>query len=179
DVGSARIKHSSIPQLNEIGAVLQEIPGKIRISWHTDKQPFKGHSREQSSQLNLALSKDRAKTAADYLIRMGISRNRIQTQGFGSNEPVAYGNSPDDYAKKPSGGDRGVGIAKSENQKPYVGKQLKKAHKMTKTEIEKYLEQLNDKLASMNVKGEICLYGGAAIVFQKNNFISFCQAIPA
>lgn len=34
---------------------------------------------------------------------------------------------------------------------------------MTKTEIEKYLEQLNDKLADMNVKGEICLYGGAAM----------------
>jgi len=28
-----------------------------------------------------------------------VSRNRIQTEGFGSNEPAAYGDSPDDYAK--------------------------------------------------------------------------------
>jgi len=85
--------------LNEIGAALREIPGNIKISGHTDKQPFKGHSREQSNRLNLAIHKDRAKTVAVYPIRRGISRNRIQTQGFGSNEPAAYENSPDDYAK--------------------------------------------------------------------------------
>ncbi len=99
DVGSARIKDSSIPQIKEIGAALQEIRGNIKISGHTDKQPFKGRSPEKSHQLNMALSKDRTNTVADHLLRMGISRNRIQTEGFGSDAPVAHGDSPDDYAK--------------------------------------------------------------------------------
>ena len=34
---------------------------------------------------------------------------------------------------------------------------------MYKEEIELYLNQLNDELAKMNVKGEICLYGGAVM----------------
>jgi len=99
DVGSARIKDSSIPQIKEIGAALQEIPGNIKIRGHTDKQPFKGHSLDKSRQLNMALSKDRANTVAVHLIRMGISRNRIQTEGFGSDAPVAHGDSLNDYAK--------------------------------------------------------------------------------
>lgn len=98
DVGSARIQDSSIPQLNEIGAALREIRGIIKISGHTDKQPFKWHSPEESDRLNLTLSKDRAKTVADYLVRMGLPRNRIQTQGFGSGNPLVHGDSPDDYA---------------------------------------------------------------------------------
>jgi len=34
---------------------------------------------------------------------------------------------------------------------------------MTTKEIEKYLEALNDELTRMDVKGEICLYGGAVM----------------
>jgi len=38
---------------------------------------------------------------------------------------------------------------------------------MTKQQIKKYLKMLNDQLAGMGIKGEICLYGGAmmCIVF--------------
>jgi len=34
---------------------------------------------------------------------------------------------------------------------------------MTAEEIEKYLREVNDELALQNVKGEICLYGGAVM----------------
>ena len=34
---------------------------------------------------------------------------------------------------------------------------------MKKEEIKKYLEQLNTALKELNVKGEICLYGGAVM----------------
>ena len=34
---------------------------------------------------------------------------------------------------------------------------------MTAEEIEKYLREVNDELAAQNVKGEICLYGGAVM----------------
>lgn len=35
------------------------------------------------------------------------------------------------------------------------------AETMTKQQIKKYLKMLNDQLAEMGIKGEICLYGGA------------------
>lgn len=34
---------------------------------------------------------------------------------------------------------------------------------MTAEEIERYLREVNDELAAQNVKGEICIYGGAAM----------------
>ena len=34
---------------------------------------------------------------------------------------------------------------------------------MTSEEIEKYLREINDELALQEVKGEICLYGGAVM----------------
>jgi hypothetical protein len=34
---------------------------------------------------------------------------------------------------------------------------------MTKQQIKKYLKMLNDQLAEMGIKGEICLYGGAVM----------------
>jgi len=34
---------------------------------------------------------------------------------------------------------------------------------MTAEEIKQYLRELNDELALQNVKGEICLYGGAVM----------------
>lgn len=39
---------------------------------------------------------------------------------------------------------------------------------MTKEEIENYLEQLNEKLKTSNVKGEICLYGGSVMCLVYN-----------
>jgi flagellar motor protein MotB len=99
DLGSAKIRKKSIPQLNEIGAALQEINSPITISGHTDKQPFKGYTPQESVPLNLNLSKNRAKAVADFLINMGISRNRIKTHGFGSKNPVAHGDTDADYAK--------------------------------------------------------------------------------
>ncbi len=39
---------------------------------------------------------------------------------------------------------------------------------MTKGQIKKYLKMLNDKLADTGIKGEICLYGGAAMCLAFN-----------
>ncbi len=39
---------------------------------------------------------------------------------------------------------------------------------MTADEIQKYLEELNDELRAINVKGEVCLYGGAVMCLAFN-----------
>ena len=53
----------------------------VLISGHTDNV---GDSR-----LNLALSENRAKVVANYLIRQGIADERITTEGFGGKRPIA------------------------------------------------------------------------------------------
>jgi hypothetical protein len=39
---------------------------------------------------------------------------------------------------------------------------------VTKDEIEKYLAELNDELRAMNIKGEVCVYGGAVMCLAFN-----------
>lgn len=39
---------------------------------------------------------------------------------------------------------------------------------MKKEEIERYLIELNDELRAMNIKGEVCLYGGAVMCLAYN-----------
>ena len=39
---------------------------------------------------------------------------------------------------------------------------------MKKEEIEQYLIELNDELRMMNIKGEVCLYGGAVMCLAYN-----------
>ena len=53
------------------------------------KAHFTGHtSNEGSSSYNLNLSKERAKAIYDYLIKRGISKERLTYEGKGSSEPL-------------------------------------------------------------------------------------------
>ena len=89
DLGQVSLKPESIPQLREIGAALQRLSGvEVIISGHTDIQPFKGHSQEESDRLNMQLSKDRAATVAEFLASSGILLSRISTYGYGPTRPV-------------------------------------------------------------------------------------------
>ena len=53
---------------------------KVLISGHTDSMG--------TDEYNQALSERRAKTAADYLVNKGISRNRMTTKGYGESRPI-------------------------------------------------------------------------------------------
>lgn len=53
---------------------------KIEIRGHTDNVG--------SLETNLTLSKNRAKAVYDYLIQKGISRDRLQYEGYGPNDPI-------------------------------------------------------------------------------------------
>lgn len=53
----------------------------IRVEGHTDSRGNKI--------MNLALSRRRADAVRNYLIRKGISADRIQTEGFGDTRPIA------------------------------------------------------------------------------------------
>jgi outer membrane protein OmpA-like peptidoglycan-associated protein len=100
DTGSATLKSESIRQIQEIASVLQEIGNSaVIITGHTDRQPFKGHTQEDSDRMNLKLSEDRAVTVKKELTKMGISADSIRTKGCGPSEPMDKADTPEAYAK--------------------------------------------------------------------------------
>jgi outer membrane protein OmpA-like peptidoglycan-associated protein len=53
---------------------------KVQLSGYTDDQG--------TEEYNLNLSRSRAKSVGDYLLLKGITRERIQTLGFGKQKPI-------------------------------------------------------------------------------------------
>ncbi len=82
EFGKSVLKPESYPALDELVALLKAEPGmEIEISGHTDNVGGKD--------ANMKLSKDRAESVRQYLIRKGIATNRITAVGYGDTKPVA------------------------------------------------------------------------------------------
>ena len=80
--GKATITPNSYPALNELAAIMQEDQSLLLdIEGHTDNIG--------SDASNMKLSEQRAEAAKDYLIKKGISAERISATGFGETQPVA------------------------------------------------------------------------------------------
>lgn len=80
--GSAKLLAKSNKSLNEIAKILTEDANlKLDINGHTDNtgKPEK----------NLLLSENRAKAVYDYLVKKGISEDRLKSAGFGQEQPIA------------------------------------------------------------------------------------------
>lgn len=59
---------------------------------------LEGHTDERGSvEYNLALGERRAQSVRQYLIQLGIDRDRMSILSYGEEKPVAYGGSEDDY----------------------------------------------------------------------------------
>ncbi len=63
---------------------------RVRIEGHTDERGNDGD--------NLALSEQRARSVADILVGMGVPRDRLEIVGYGSQQRLATGNTPEDHA---------------------------------------------------------------------------------
>lgn len=73
---------NSYDQLQEVATYLNRNPSlRMRINGHTDAV---GNERA-----NLQLSRKRARFVAQYLVEQGISKDRIESKGFGENQPIA------------------------------------------------------------------------------------------
>jgi len=81
--GESEIEAVNFPLLNKIVQSIKKFPDStIRVEGHTDSTG--------SAELNLALSKDRASKVANFLIEVGeIDADRVSSQGFGKEQPVA------------------------------------------------------------------------------------------
>lgn len=82
DFGTARLKTSSYPELDKLLKVLQENPKyMIEISGYTDNVG--------SKEFNLWLSKRRAQSVVNYLVKKGQSDGRFMVEGYGEEKPLA------------------------------------------------------------------------------------------
>jgi outer membrane protein OmpA-like peptidoglycan-associated protein len=89
DSGSDRIRPESTPTLKQIGQMLQEHAElKLMIEGHTDSQGEDAY--------NLNLSDKRAAAVKAYLVKKyDIDEARLQTKGFGENNPCDTNNTPE------------------------------------------------------------------------------------
>lgn len=82
DLGKATIKTESEKVLNDIIEILNEYPNaRFTIEGHTDSSG--------SNSLNQRLSEERAGAVKVYLIEHGISSNRLESKGYGEDNPIA------------------------------------------------------------------------------------------
>jgi outer membrane protein OmpA-like peptidoglycan-associated protein len=82
DQSKHELRPESFGELDKLANTLQKYPGiKIAITGHTDNVG--------DFNLNVQLSRDRAKAVADYLVAKGISSDRLEYKGFGGLYPVS------------------------------------------------------------------------------------------
>ena len=83
ETGKAEIKKDSFKVVDAVADFLKANPiiKKVRVEGHTDNRG--------SEQLNLDLSKKRAKAVLNRLIKDGIDASRLESEGYGFNRPIA------------------------------------------------------------------------------------------
>lgn len=75
------IEPVSYPVLDEVVAALTDDPNmKVQVDGHTDSTGPDAHNQD--------LSEERAGAVITYLVRNGISRDRLTSRGFASSQPV-------------------------------------------------------------------------------------------
>jgi outer membrane protein OmpA-like peptidoglycan-associated protein len=92
ETGKSNILSSSDTVLSQADSTLRANPTiRVSINGHTDNQG--------DSTANKRLSLERASAVRDYLIRHGISADRLEVRGYGQDAPIAPNSTPEGRAK--------------------------------------------------------------------------------
>ncbi|REC46139.1 sodium-translocating pyrophosphatase [Chryseobacterium pennipullorum] len=93
ETGSSDLKAGYEVQLNTIAEILNAYPDlKVKLGGYTDNS-----GNEES---NLKLSNLRAQTAKLKLLELGVSADRVEAEGYGSQHPVCEANDTDECKAK-------------------------------------------------------------------------------
>ncbi|MFS4415572.1 OmpA family protein [Maribacter sp. 2307ULW6-5] len=85
DTGKATLKTETVSVFVDIIKILREYPqAKFTVEGHTDSRG--------SAKLNQSLSEKRANSVRDFLIKEGISADRLTAIGYGEDKPIATNN---------------------------------------------------------------------------------------
>lgn len=93
ETGKAVIKPESFRLLNEVAQILLDNPDieRVRVEGHTDIRGGKA--------FNQKLSENRAASVVDYLVKQGVERTRLISEGFGPSRPLDDRNVPEAWEK--------------------------------------------------------------------------------
>jgi len=89
-IGSANLKATSAPLLDQVADLAKSCSGLIRVEGHTDKSG--------NLDANMKLSDARAKAVLEALVQRGVKRERLSPKGFGPTRPRVEGDTPVAYA---------------------------------------------------------------------------------
>jgi outer membrane protein OmpA-like peptidoglycan-associated protein len=82
ETGKADLKAGAVTELDELAKFLAKYPDRtVVIEGHTDSVG--------SEDFNVGLSQRRAESVRSYLMRQGVDRSRVTTEGMGESVPVA------------------------------------------------------------------------------------------
>jgi outer membrane protein OmpA-like peptidoglycan-associated protein len=82
ETGKADLKAGAVAELDELAKFLAKYPDRsVVIEGHTDSVG--------SDDFNVGLSQRRAESVRSYLMRQGVDRSRVTTEGMGESVPVA------------------------------------------------------------------------------------------
>jgi OmpA-OmpF porin, OOP family len=92
DTGQATIQDDSMPQLDQVAAMLKAAPAlRLEIAGHTDNVG--------TPESNQKLSDARAKSVVAVLVARGVAANRLAAKGHGQMSPVADNRTEEGRAK--------------------------------------------------------------------------------
>lgn len=93
--GSAEIRPELVPVINRIAAAINQVPGIVTVSGHTDNQPTRRSLRFPS---NYELSLERARGVA-ALLGQTVRNHVIRAEGLADSKPVAPNTTPEGRAR--------------------------------------------------------------------------------
>lgn len=93
---SASLSQRSRTVLNDNAEFLKNNPSvEVQVEGHCDERG--------GVQYNIALGEKRAKSIKDYLVALGVSREKITTISFGKERPIAFGHDESAWSKNRRG----------------------------------------------------------------------------
>jgi outer membrane protein OmpA-like peptidoglycan-associated protein len=91
ETGQATLSPGSNTVIKELAKAANACPGTLSVEGHTDNTA--------SETSNLALSRARAEAVREALVRAGVRAERLVSQGFGSQQPIADNDNAEDRAR--------------------------------------------------------------------------------
>ncbi len=88
DTAKWTIKTEEYPSLDQVADIMKQNPSlKLEVQGHTDDRGTQSY--------NETLSKKRAMSVVEYLVKKGIAKNRLRARGLGSLKPVMSNDTPE------------------------------------------------------------------------------------
>ncbi|SMC69875.1 OmpA family protein [Pedobacter nyackensis] len=92
ETGKSTLKAESHEQLQNIAAILKAYPAvHLKMGGYTDNTG--------DAALNLKISNDRANTAMNELVKLGVDAKRLTAEGYGQEHPIATNDTPEGRAQ--------------------------------------------------------------------------------